>query len=159
MEIERKFLVNKRIWIPKDEGTLIRQGYISTVKERIVRIRVAANHATLTVKGRTVGYTRLEYEYPIPHSDAEDMLKYVCEQPLIEKTRHHEIYDGMAWEIDVFHGPNDGLIIAEIELSRSDDLISKPDWAEREVSLDSRYFNNSLVLTPYNKWRSNSESI
>jgi adenylate cyclase len=89
-EIEHKYLVLKEAWTPQTSGVLYRQGYLSSTKERVVRVRIAGDRAYLTVKGPTTGVTRLEFEYPIPINDAATMLQHLCERPLIEKTRYRE---------------------------------------------------------------------
>jgi CYTH domain-containing protein len=152
-EIEHKYLVDTALWHPADAGTLYRQGYLSSVKERVVRVRVAGEQGFLTVKGITVGVTRLEFEYPIPLADATVMLDQLCERPFIEKTRHRETFAGRTWEIDVFHGDNDGLIFAEVEVANAADQVVLPPWAGAEVSDDPRYFNNNLAANPYKNWR------
>ena len=116
-EIEHKYLVLKDVWKPSTSGVLYRQGYLSSTKERVVRVRIAGDLAYLTVKGPTTGVTRLEFEYPIPVNDAATMLEHLCERPPIEKTRYCEEFEGHRWEIDQFHGDNSGLVIAEIELA------------------------------------------
>ena len=116
-EIEHKYLVLKEAWKPSRSGVLYRQGYLSSTKERVVRVRIAGDRAYLTVKGPTTGVTRLEFEYPISVDDAATMLDRLCERPLIEKTRYREEFVGHRWEIDEFHGDNSGLVIAEIELA------------------------------------------
>lgn len=151
-EIERKYLVDTRLWRPAGAGVLYRQGYLSTVKERVVRVRIGGDHGLLTIKGIVTGFTRLEFEYPIPREDAAILLDKLCEQPLIEKTRHREIFAGRTWEIDVFHGDNEGLVVAEVEMQSPADLIARPPWAGPEVSSDPRYFNNNLVAHPYKSW-------
>ena len=115
-EIEHKYLVLKEAWTPQASGVLYRQGYLSSTKERVVRVRIAGDRAYLTVKGPTTGVTRLEFEYPIPINDAATMLEHLCERPLIEKTRYREEFEGHRWEIDVFYGDNCGLVIADISL-------------------------------------------
>jgi CYTH domain-containing protein len=153
-EIERKYLVKTELWRPAGPGMLYRQGYLSSAKERVVRVRIAGDQGFLTVKGNTIGVTRLEFEYPIPPADACVMLEQLCERPLIEKTRHRESFAGKIWEIDVFHGDNDGLVLAEVEVSSATDRIAPPPWAGAEVSDDARYFNNNLIRNPYKNWRS-----
>jgi adenylate cyclase len=153
-EIEHKYLVRREAWKPSTAGVLYRQGYLSSAKERAVRVRIAGDKAFLTVKGLTTGLTRLEFEYPIPITDAAIMLDELCEQPLIEKTRYCEEYQGHRWEIDEFHGENAGLIIAEIEVSNAAERFAVPPWAAAEVSDDSRYFNSNLGLNPYKNWKS-----
>ena len=152
-EIERKFLVNTALWRAMAAGTLYRQGYLSSVKERVVRVRIAGEHGFLTIKGLTTGVSRLEFEYPIPFADATVMLDQLCERPLIEKTRYREEFEGHSWEIDQFHGDNSGLVIAEIELANESEQFTVPPWAAAEVSDDPRYFNSNLVLNPYKNWK------
>lgn len=152
-EIEHKYLVDTALWRPAGAGTLYRQGYLSSVKERVVRVRIAGEQGFLTVKGITVGVSRLEFEYPIPLADAAVMLDKLCERPLIEKTRHRETFAGRTWEIDVFHGDNDGLVYAEVEVASAADHVVLPPWAGAEVSDDLRYFNNNLATNPYKNWR------
>jgi len=122
-ETERKFLVNTALWQAMAAGTLYRQGYLSSVKERVVRVRIAGDRGFLTIKGLTTGVSRLEFEYPIPLADATAMLDVLCEGPLIEKTWHREVFGGRTWEIDVFHGDDDGLIVAEVEIANPEDKI------------------------------------
>lgn len=150
VEIERKFLVREG-WQPQHEGVRIAQGYLSSVPERTVRVRIKGKKGYLTVKGRNEGIRRAEFEYEIPAADAEAMLK-LCEQPPVEKTRYLEAYAGHTWEIDIFAGVNAGLRVAEIELPAEDTAFRKPDWAGREVSGDSRYYNSSLSHHPYQEW-------
>jgi CYTH domain-containing protein len=150
-EIERKFLVDTTRWSPRDAGTVFRQGYLSSHKERVVRVRLEGDRAKLTVKGATHGLTRLEVEYDIPREDAERLLA-ICEQPLIEKTRYVEQHAGLAWEIDVFHGVNAGLVVAEVELASEDQPVTKPAWVTDEVSEDPRYFNANLIHHPFSVW-------
>ena len=152
-EIERKFLVDVAAWKPIGAGTLFRQGYLSSQKERVVRVRVEGTAAKLTIKGATQGVTRIELEYPIPVDDAELMLATLCEKPLVEKTRHDETHGGKRWEIDVFHGDNDGLVMAELELASEDEAFETPAWVIREVSSDARYYNSNLMSAPYKSWR------
>lgn len=152
-EIERKFSVDGDEW--RNEITrsdTFRQGYLSTVKERTVRVRLVGNRGLLTVKGITVGATRAEFEYPVPAGDAATMLDDLCERPLIEKTRHLVVHDGMTWEIDEFAGANAGLVVAEIELDREDQEFAVPEWAGAEVTDDPRYFNSNLIAAPFSTW-------
>jgi adenylate cyclase len=112
IEIERKFLVDKSLWKPAGEGIHYRQGYICADERRVVRVRIAGNRALLGIKGLKGSFTRYEFEYEIPTEDAEHMLELFCEKPLIEKTRHKENHHGRLWEIDAFHGENEGLVVA-----------------------------------------------
>lgn len=150
-EIERKFLVDMTRWSPRDAGTVFRQGYLSSHQERVVRVRLEGERGVLTIKGPTRGVTRMEVEYDIPREDAERLLE-ICEQPLIEKTRYVEKHDGLTWEIDVFRGANDGLVVAEVELTSEDQAVTKPAWATDEVSEDPRYFNANLIHHPFSVW-------
>jgi adenylate cyclase len=113
-EIEHKYLVRLDVWQPTEQGVLYRQGYLSTVEERVVRVRIAGERAYLTIKGAAHDITRLEFEYAIPVADAATMLDLLCERPLIEKTRYRQSFGGKTWEIDVFHGDNAGLVVAEV---------------------------------------------
>lgn len=152
-EIERKYVVNKALWQAADAGTHFKQGYLNSQKERVVRVRIEGDRAKLTIKGVSVGLTRSEFEYPIPVEDAAILLDKLCEQPLIDKHRHKEVHGGKTWEIDVFHGDNDGLVVAEIELQAEDETFEIPRWAVREVSSDPRYFNSNLLKNPYRNWK------
>ncbi len=151
-EIERKFLVVGNQWKKDSEGIFYRQGYLSTKKERTVRIRRIENSAFLTVKGINIGIRRLEFEYEIPLSDAEKMLDELCEQPIIEKYRYRISYQGFIWEVDEFLGENRGLVIAEIELDNEEQDFDRPPWIGKEVSQDARYFNSALSIHPYRSW-------
>jgi adenylate cyclase len=152
LEIERKFLVRDARWKALGQGALLRQGYLSSQPDRIVRVRIEAESAMLTIKGRTIGATRSEWEYPIPLEDANAFLNELCEKPIIEKIRYRIRHDGMMWEVDEFLGDNAGLVVAEIELEAEDQAFSKPDWIGEEVTHDSRYFNANLLKRPYNTW-------
>lgn len=156
VEIERKFLVRSESWRNDVdglaiEGTRFRQGYLAE-GEATVRVRVEGQKARLTIKGKTQGFTRLEYEYDIPVQDAEQMLTALCFKPLIEKTRYCRVEQGLVWEIDVFEGDNQGLIVAEVELSNEQQALDVPDWAGQEVTGDPRYYNVNLVSYPYSQW-------
>jgi adenylate cyclase len=151
-EIERKFLVDAARWNPTGPGSLFRQGYLSSVPERTVRVRLQGERGALTIKGLTTGVTRPEYEYDIPVADARALLD-LCERPLIEKTRHVEVWEGTTWEIDVFAGDNAGLVVAEVELPAEDAPFARPPWLGREVSGDPRYYNANLGKHPFARWR------
>ena len=151
-EIERKFLVAGDEWKKLAQGTHFRQGYLSTVKERTVRVRTIDDKGYLTIKGITVGATRLEYEYDIPASDANEMLADLCEKPIIEKHRYKIAFDGLTWEVDEFHGENEGLVVAEVELTSEDQQFEKPSWIGEEVTSDPRYYNSNLIAHPYTTW-------
>jgi adenylate cyclase len=150
-EIERKFLVADDSWRSGSPGCRYIQGYLSRDPERIVRVRQAGTSAFITIKGITRGTTRQEFEYAIPLSDAEALMK-LCLRPLIEKTRYVLECRGKRWEVDEFHGDNDGLVLAEIELAREDEPVDMPPWIGEEVSHDVRYFNANLVEHPFTRW-------
>jgi len=151
LEIERKFLVKNNVF-PRINGTSIQQGFISTDKERLVRIRVKGDEAFLTIKGNAHTLSRPEFEYPIPMQDAEYLLENLCTQPLIEKTRYVTKHGKMKWEIDEFKGENKGLVIAEVEMENEDQQIDLPAWVTVEVTGDPKYYNANLIRYPYSSW-------
>jgi CYTH domain-containing protein len=153
LEIERKFLLIGESWREQvvGEPKRLSQGYLCADAEKSVRVRIAGDYATLTVKGSRNGISRLEMQYTIPVADAERMLA-LCAPPLIDKTRHIVMHDGMKWEVDIFHGENEGLRVAEVELESEDQAISLPEWAGQEVSEDSRYYNSQLSREPFSRW-------
>ena len=151
-EIERKYLVKNDDWKKLAEGIYYKQGYLSTVKERTVRVRTIGEKGYLTIKGLTVGVTRSEFEYEIPAEEANQMLDNLCERPIIEKLRAKIEYKGLIWEIDEFHGENEGLVVAEVEIKDENQAIDLPEWIGEEVSGDPRYFNSNLIKNPYTKW-------
>ena len=151
-EIERKFLVNRELFKPNDEGEYIAQGYISSTPERTARVRIKKHRGYLTIKGKNVGISRSEFEYEIPEKDAEELLK-LCEPTIIVKRRYIVDVDGSRWEVDIFEGDNEGLIVAEIELESEESSFNKPDWLGKEVSMDTRYYNSNLSKCPYKSWR------
>ena len=150
-EIERKFLVRDDSWRGGSAGCPYIQGYLSRDPERMVRIRQAGTSAVITIKGISQGTARQEFEYSIPLSDADALMK-LCLRPLIEKTRYEVEYHGKRWEVDEFRGENQGLVLAEIELTREDEPVDLPPWIGQEVSHDRRYFNANLVEHPYTRW-------
>ena len=152
-EIERKYLVADRSCLASLAGVAFRQGYIPTQDGSVVRVRIEGQRAVLTLKGRTSGIVRREYEYEIPRPDAESILATLCQRPYIEKTRYTLPWAGKAWTIDVFSGETEGLVLAEVELSCREEVVEKPPWAGVEVSGDPRYHNSNLVCNPYCNWR------
>lgn len=151
-EIERKFLIKGNSWRGLTEGSVYRQGYISTKNQVTVRVRIVGDSGYLTIKGPSVKYSRLEFEYEIPLADAQVMLDTLCQRPLIEKIRYRVEWGGLIWEIDEFDGVNKGLILAEVELSEETQQIELPMWIGKEVSDDPRYFNINLVKHPFEQW-------
>ena len=152
-EIERKFLVKDARYRSLGSYMHIRQGFLSTDKERVVRVRIQGKKAFLTIKGITKGISRAEYEYKLPITHAKFMLDFLCIQPTIEKYRYNVNIEGFTWEIDEFTGENEGLVIAEIELLKDNQQFPKPEWIGEEVSGDARYYNASLVKNPYKRWK------
>lgn len=150
-EIERKFLVKGDQWRSLGTGVLYRQGYIATSGKETVRVRIVGSTGYLTIKGATVGNSRLEFEYSIPLPDAREMLDNLCTHPLIEKTRYKIKQEDLVWEVDEFTGENKGLIIAEVELQTENQIINLPDWIDREVN-DPKYYNANLAKYPYSQW-------
>lgn len=146
VEIERKFLVDaKKITaLNLSGGEKIFQGYLSTDKNKTVRVRVKNNRGYLTIKTANVGIVRGEFEYEIPLADAEELLK-VCEPFTLKKIRYKIDCDGHTWEIDFFSGKHDGLILAEVELSSAEEVVKIPDWITEEVSDNPKYYNSNLV--------------
>ncbi|WP_395400699.1 CYTH domain-containing protein [Pseudoduganella sp. UC29_106] len=153
IEIERKFLVAHDAWRSQGEPVLLRQGYLSSHPERVVRVRIEGSRAVMTIKSKNTGASRGEWEYPLPMEDAAEFLDKLCEQPIIEKYRRRIPFGGFTWEVDEFLGANAGLVVAEIELPSEDTQFDKPDWAGEEVTHDRRYYNSALVAQPFSKWR------
>ena len=157
IEIERKFLVVGDEW-KNAPGVAIRQGYLCRSGGCAVRVRITQGRGMLTVKGGAgqgcsgLAPVHAEFEYEIPLDDALSMLE-LAEGPVIEKTRHTLRHEGFVWEVDVFAGENQGLILAEIELERADQPFSLPPWAGPEVTDDPRYYNANLVAHPYRDWK------
>ena len=156
VEIERKFTV-RADFCPQGAGTEMAQGYLSRDPQRTVRVRLAGGRGYLTVKGETRGMVRAEYEYEVPPSDARAMLA-LCDSPLVEKTRYVVDAAGRRWEVDVFHGANDGLVVAEVELPSETAKVTLPAWVEREVTGEKRYYNSSLIVHPYHSWTAEEKS-
>lgn len=151
IEIERKFLVKKENFLRSENNTILKQGYLSIDRERVVRVRAEGNQAWITIKGKMKGISRPEFEYEIPVEDAENLL-LLSVNPPIEKIRHRIEFDGRLWEVDEFLGLNHGLILAEVELDRENQDISFPEWVGEEVTSDHRYYNSWLSAHPYTTW-------
>lgn len=152
VEIERKYLVKGTDWKEAARGQFYRQGYLSSHPDRTVRVRTVEDQAYLTIKGKTSGASRPEYEYPIPYPDAIELLNHLCEKPVIEKVRYKIAYQGLLWEVDEFQGENQGLVVAEVELIDENQAISLPPWIDREVTTDKRYYNANLFKHPFSQW-------
>ncbi len=151
-EIERKFLLANDHWRGVAEGVHYRQGYLHANHACTVRVRIAGASGYLTIKGPTTGVSRSEYEYAIPMDDAHAMLEELCPRPQIEKLRYTIPFEGFVWEIDEFLGTNQGLIVAEIELTEERERFPVPHWIGREVTSDVRYSNAALCRSPYSTW-------
>lgn len=153
VEIERKFLVVGDSWRDHvQRATHIMQGYLSDGQTATVRVRVKGDTGYVTIKGHTSGVSRSEFEYEIPADDARAMLAELATGPIIDKVRHLIDVGGHTWELDVFAGDNEGLVMAEIELASEAEEFELPDWAGQEVSDDSRYYNVNLASSPYGSW-------
>ncbi|WP_455641029.1 CYTH domain-containing protein [Parabacteroides sp.] len=152
-EIERKFLVKGDFSKEVISSQRIVQGYICSQPGRTVRVRIRGEKGFLTIKGPSddKGLSRYEFEQEIPLADAEQLLK-LCEPGAIDKVRHLVPAGVHTWEVDVFHGANEGLVMAEIELSSEDEPFGKPAWLGEEVSGDRRYYNSMLTKAPYTGW-------
>jgi CYTH domain-containing protein len=154
LEIERKFLVDKEKWslIPKDNGTLYIQGYLSIDNDKVVRVRVAGEKGFITIKGKSTTFSHPEFEYPIPVGDAHELIRqYTSSQ--VEKIRTRVPAGNHVWEVDEFLGENEGLLMAEIELNSLDEVFEMPSWAGKEVTGDQRYYNSWLSLHPFRTWQ------
>lgn len=152
-EIERKFLVAGDFRREVSGASRIIQGFLSSVPGRTVRVRIRDDKGYLTVKGPAQGLTRFEWEKEIPADEARQLLA-LCEPGAIDKTRHLvPAADGHVWEVDEFHGDNEGLVVAEIELEAEDEPFVRPAWVGEEVTGDRRYYNSSLTKSPYKDWK------
>ena len=153
IEIEHKFLLANEDWRRSIQKSVkYKQGYLSSQPTSSIRIRISDNQAWLNIKSATIGTERSEFEYEIPLTDAEEIITTLCGKPLIEKTRHLVPNDHNIWEIDEFEGDNQGLIVAEIELSKIGQNFIRPHWLGEEVTQDLRYYNNNLAVNPYKNW-------
>lgn len=151
-EIERKFLLINNDWkLEANNGKKIIQGYLCSSDESTTRVRLYGDQAFLTIKGKTVGITRAEFEYEIPVNEALEIFK-LCRKPLIEKTRYLVKNGNLKWEIDIFEGENNGLEVAEIELNSEFQNFDKPYWLGKEVTYENKYYNSILVQNPYKNW-------
>lgn len=152
-EIERKFLVKGDYKSQSFQHFSIKQGYLSLSGLNVIRIRIKSEKAFITVKSALADgeIKRHEWEYEIPVADAEEML-FLCDSPVIEKTRYLVDYHGHLFEVDEFYGDNDGLVIAEIELEAEDEPFDRPDWLGDEVTGDVHYYNSYLSIHPYKEW-------
>lgn len=159
VEIERKFLLASDVWREfADDGIRMIQGYFAGIpgESPTVRVRIAGERAFLTVKGRSDGFARSEFEYAVPVADAEAMLREFCGDRVVEKCRYLVAFQGFVWEVDEYFGRNAGLFTAELELDRVDTLFPLPPWVGREVTGDPRYTNGALSRKPFSEWERDS---
>ena len=152
IEIERKFLIKEKPFSIAKRSLKINQGYIINEKSKVIRVREKGDDYFLTIKGNNIGISRLEYDFPISKEDAKELIFHFCKTTLIEKTRHYIEHKGHTWEVDEFHGKNNGLIVAEIELESEDEKFEIPDWVGEEVTQDDRYYNMNLAINPFTSW-------
>ncbi len=157
LEIERKFLLVNEEWKKLAEGKLYRQGYLSTHEARAVRVRTVGTSAHLTIKGASEGAARIEFEYEIPLDQANEMLDSLCQRPIIEKTRYKIKHGQHLWEVDEFHGVNEGLFLAEVELQSESERVELPEWVGAEVTGDAAYYNASLIASPFTTWSADAQ--
>lgn len=152
-EIERKFLVTGEFKLFAKDAVRIRQGYLSSVPERTVRVRAKGEKGYITIKGLAAdgGLSRFEWEKEITLEDVKELLS-LCERGVIDKIRYFVEVGGHTFEVDEFYGENEGLVIAEIELSSEDEIFERPEWLGREVTGDTRYYNSMLMKCPYKDW-------
>jgi len=151
-EIERKFLVDIEKLPKLENGFIIKQAYMPTSNNTVVRVRIKNTKAFLTIKGENKGLVRSEYEYEIPLEDAEEMISNLCKKPIISKTRYEIKHENHIWEIDIFYEDNKGLIIAEVELESENEKVILPPWVKEEVTEEDKYYNSNLIRNPFLKW-------
>ncbi len=151
LEIERRFLVDKTKFIFPDRKKTIKQTYLMVDNSQVLRVRKIEEDFFLTYKYKKSNINRLEFEYPISVDDGNKLIS-LSKYFIIEKDRYYHQFENQIWEIDVFHGKNDGLIIAEIELENENQDIGIPDWIDREISNEDKYLNFNLSINPYILW-------
>lgn len=153
LEIERKFLVNHVKWAAteKPKAEFYRQGYLLTDPNKTIRVRATDTKGFMTIKGKSEGATRAEFEYEIPKEEAIQLLDMFAVSDLT-KYRYKTVFAEKLWEVDMFLGENEGLIVAEIELSSEDEIFDLPDWAMEEVTGEKKYYNSNLSTLPFKKW-------
>jgi adenylate cyclase len=157
-EIERKFLVDGDAWRTEAVRRVrLSQGYLASSERASVRVRIAGAEAWLNIKVGGLVAVRQEFEYAIPPADGEALLA-AAQGPLIEKTRYYVPHGGLVWEVDEFHGANEGLVVAELELEAEDQVFACPEWTGAEVTHLARYYNVNLVKRPYSAWDAEERS-
>jgi CYTH domain-containing protein len=153
IEIERKYLVDPDKWNKAEKGVkhFYRQGYILTDPEKTIRVRITDESGFITIKGKSVGASRPEYEYPIPKQDAIELLDRFCSSD-VSKFRYVVPFAGKVWEVDEFLAANKGLLVAEIELTSEDEIFETPEWIDKEVTGIEKYYNSNLSKYPFKYW-------
>jgi len=152
IEIERKFLVLPGAWPEGQNKIIMRQAYLAKQNNTVCRVRQKNDIYYLSIKTRIDNTSSYDYEYPIPVADGQVMLETICTRAAVSKTRHEVTIAGKLWEIDEFHAENEGLVVAEIELSGINEEFDRPDWLGQEVTADRRYTNAALYYKPWNSW-------
>ncbi len=152
VEIERKFLLKEGVAVGEAKSSdRLAQGYVDASRAS-VRLRIKGDECFLTIKSAKKGQSRSEYEYLIPKADGLEMMEEMCGKPLIDKTRSLVEHEGHTWEVDTFHGENEGLVVAEIEFEEEGQEISLPEWVGKEVTDERKYSNASLAKKPFREW-------
>ncbi len=151
LEIERKFLVISEDYQQSSKSVYIKQAYLSADENMAIRVRIEKNQATINIKSKKSERVNHEFEYIIPMDEAISLVN-MSPYPIIEKTRHVVKYEGKTWEVDKFHGDNEGLTVAEIELDNENEEFAMPPWLGEEVTADFRYLNSNLAINPFSKW-------
>lgn len=152
LEIERKFLVDKQLFKPSTKGELVHQIYLKKEKSHSIRLRIIGEKAFFTIKTTVTALVRNEFEYEIPLKDAQEMMELFKDMPSIEKKRYQLMFEGHEWVIDEFMGANVGLLMAEIELTKTSTRFKTPGWVLKEVTDDPRYRNSNLASFPFKIW-------
>jgi CYTH domain-containing protein len=154
IEIERKFQVDPDKWSkePKPAGILYHQGYLCIDDQKVIRVRTAGSIGFFTIKGSSESFSRPEFEYEIPLDSAKQLLELFAKYH-VEKIRYKIFYKGHIWDVDEFLGDNEGLIMAEVELSTFEEFVELPEWIREEVTQDPKYYNSNLAQLPYKKWK------
>lgn len=153
IEIERKFLVKNDDYKKLSKGILYVQGFLSSDKERVVRVRLIGDKGFLTIKGLSKGISRPEFEYEIPAHEAKQLLEEICIKPIIRKFRYTLSHENLTWEVDEFLDENKGLVIAEVELENENQKIILPEWISDEVTSNPAYYNSNLIKNPFRNWK------
>lgn len=163
-EIERKFLLSSDEWKAlAHQKTFFAQGYLNDISDKgaksSVRVRLEGDKANMNIKSLEIGISRDEYEYEIPFAEGKKMLETLSVGPVVEKHRYLVKFANHLWEIDEFHGDNDGLVVAEVEMASEDEYIEMPSWIGQEVTEEVRFYNISLSKRPFNSWSDDEKRV